>query len=85
MQTKKIILRSIPTILRRMAELFGDYPQTELNYKTPFQLLVAVILSAQTTDVQVNKVTQALFKVVHTPRDVVALGEANLKQYIKTV
>lgn len=77
--------RSIPTILRRMAELFGDYPQTELNYKTPFQLLVAVMLSAQTTDIQVNKVTQSLFKVVHTPRDVVALGESNLKQYIKTV
>jgi endonuclease-3 len=85
MQTKPIIPRSIPTILRRMEALFGDYPQTELNYKTPFQLLVAVMLSAQTTDIQVNKVTQSLFKVVHTPRDVVALGENNLKQFIKTV
>ena len=85
MKTKKILPRSISTILRRMAKLFGHYPQTELNYKTPFQLLVAVVLSAQTTDIQVNKVTQSLFKVVHTPRDVVALGEGNLKQYIKTV
>ena len=57
-------------------------PKTELNYKTPFQLLVAVMLSAQTTDKQVNKVTVTLFKKYKTPRD---FAEANLKVFEKEI
>lgn len=68
-----------------MNTLFADYPMTELNYETPFQLLVAVILSAQTTDKQVNKVTEELFKVVKTPEDILLLWESWVGAYIKTV
>ena len=59
--------------LAYMQELFADYPLTELAYTTPFQLLVAVIMSAQTTDKQVNKVNEHLFRVVERPEDMVAL------------
>ncbi len=60
-------------------------PTTELNYSTPFELLIAVILSAQATDKSVNKATATLFKVASTPQKMVALGEAGLKEYIKTI
>lgn len=60
-------------------------PSTELHYGNPFQLLIAVILSAQATDVGVNKATRALFKKVKTPRAMLALGEQGLKEYIKTI
>lgn len=60
-------------------------PTTELEYGNVYQLLVAVILSAQATDVGVNKATRALFEVVHTPRDMLALGEAGLREYIRTI
>jgi endonuclease-3 len=60
-------------------------PTTELSYKTPFELLVAVILSAQATDKGVNKATQKLFKVANTPRKIYNLGEKGLKEYIKTI
>ena len=60
-------------------------PTTELNYKTPFELLVAVILSAQATDKGVNKATEKLFKVANTPRKIFNLGEKGLKEYIKTI
>jgi endonuclease-3 len=60
-------------------------PRTELHYSNPFQLLVAVILSAQSTDVGVNKATRALFKKVKTPRALLNLGEEGLKDYIKTI
>ena len=60
-------------------------PTTELNYNNRFQLLIAVMLSAQATDVSVNKATKALFKVVKKPEDLVALGETKLKSYIKTI
>jgi len=60
-------------------------PTTELNYKTPFELLISVILSAQATDKSVNKATSGLFKVANTPRKILNLGEKNLKQYIKTI
>ena len=60
-------------------------PSTELHYGNPFQLLIAVILSAQATDVGVNKATRALFKKVRTPRAMLTLGEAGLKEYIKTI
>ena len=60
-------------------------PTTELNYANPFQLLVAVILSAQATDKGVNKATDTLFAIIEHPADVVALGEARLKHYIKSI
>src|SRR5574343_994693 len=60
-------------------------PTTELNYATPFQLLIAVILSAQATDVGVNKATARLFPVAPTPESMLALGEAGLTEYIKTI
>lgn len=65
--------QSIVEVLLTMERLFSDYPLTELEYTSPLQLLVAVILSAQTTDIQVNKVTQSFFKKLHTPDDLVAL------------
>jgi endonuclease-3 len=60
-------------------------PATELQYGNPFQLLIAVILSAQSTDVGVNKATRALFKKVRTPRAMLKLGEADLREHIKTI
>ena len=60
-------------------------PTTELNYSTPFELLIAVILSAQATDKGVNKATDKLFPVANTPEAIYALGEKGLKQYIKTI
>jgi endonuclease-3 len=60
-------------------------PTTELLYDNPFQLLIAVILSAQATDVGVNKATRALYKKVKTPRAMLKLGEEGLKEYIKTI
>jgi endonuclease-3 len=60
-------------------------PETELNYTTPFELLVAVILSAQATDVGVNKATAKLYPVANTPETILALGVDGLKSYIKTI
>lgn len=60
-------------------------PTTELHYRTPFELLVAVVLSAQATDVGVNKATASLFKVANTPKKLFALGEEGLKPYIRTI
>jgi len=60
-------------------------PTTELNYKTTFELLIAVILSAQSTDVGVNKATRKLFPLANTPEKIIALGEKGLKNYIKTI
>jgi endonuclease III len=60
-------------------------PTTELAYQTPFQLLVAVILSAQATDVGVNKATARLFLLAPTPEAMLALGEEGLTEYIKTI
>lgn len=60
-------------------------PTTELNYSTPFELLIAVILSAQATDKGVNKATAKLFPVANTPEAILALGEDGLKHYIKTI
>ena len=69
---------------RRLAELDPD-PQTELEYGNTYQLLVAVVLSAQATDVGVNKATRKLFEAVKTPQQMVDLGEAGLKSHIKTI
>jgi len=60
-------------------------PTTELHYHTPFELLVAVTLSAQATDKGVNKATDKLFPVANTPKTILALGEGGLKKYIKTI
>ncbi|MBV60022.1 endonuclease III [Abyssibacter profundi] len=60
-------------------------PETELNYSSPFELLVAVVLSAQATDVGVNKATAKLFPVANTPEAIAALGVEGLSEYIKTI
>jgi len=60
-------------------------PTTELQYDSPFELLIAVMLSAQATDVSVNKATEKLFPVANTPAAIYALGENKLKNYIKTI
>jgi len=71
-------------IFRRLRE-DNPNPTTELNYQTPFELLIAVILSAQATDVGVNKATQKLFPIANTPEAIVALGVTGLSRYIKTI
>jgi endonuclease-3 len=75
-------------IVDRIFEYFSSQnpePKTELNYTNNFTLLVAVVLSAQATDVGVNKATKALFEVVETPEQMVALGIDKLKSYVKTI
>jgi endonuclease-3 len=70
--------------LARFAEL-NPKPTTELEYHTPFELLVAVILSAQATDVGVNKATRRLYPVANTPQQLLALGEDGLKRHISSI
>ena len=60
-------------------------PETELEFSSPFELLIAVLLSAQATDVSVNKATKKLFPVANTPAAMLALGQENLEQHIKTI
>ena len=62
-----------------------ENPRSDLEYQTPFELLIAVILSAQATDVSVNKATAKLYPVANTPEQILALGEEGLKPYIKTI
>jgi endonuclease III len=68
----------------RLAEL-NPHPTTELEYRTPFELLVAVMLSAQSTDVGVNKATRRLFPVANTPAAMLALGEEKLRAAISSI
>jgi endonuclease-3 len=63
----------------------NPHPTTELEYGNPFQLLIAVILSAQSTDAGVNKATRALFRKVRTPKAMLDLGEDGLREHIKTI
>ena len=63
----------------------NPHPTTELEYSTPFELLVAVILSAQATDTSVNKVTRKLFPIARTPRAIAALGVEGLSKHIRTI
>jgi endonuclease III len=63
----------------------NPHPRTELNYRTPFELLVAVILSAQATDKGVNKATPALFRAADTPAKMLALGVEGVTQYVKSI
>jgi len=74
----------INIIFQRLAE-DNPEPETELYYTNHYTLLVAIVLSAQATDVGVNKATKALFDAVDTPEKMVALGEEKLKSYIKTI
>ena len=74
----------IEEFYRRLQEQMPE-PQGELCYVNPYTLLVAVVLSAQATDVGVNKATGPLFKVADTPEKMVALGEAQVRNYIKTI
>ena len=71
-------------LFARLKEL-NPRPTTELEYSTPFELLVAVTLSAQATDVGVNKATRKLFPVANTPQAILDLGEDGLKKYISTI
>lgn len=71
-------------IFRRLRE-DNPHPTTELNFSSPFELLVAVTLSAQATDVGVNKATAKLFPVANTPEAIYALGVEGLSEYIKTI
>ncbi|WP_293897565.1 endonuclease III [Phenylobacterium sp.] len=80
-----------PAEQARVAELFDRFeaaesdPRTELGYASPYELVVAVALSAQATDVSVNKATERLFKVADTPQKMLALGEAGLKPFISSI
>ncbi|MDP8162103.1 endonuclease III [Pasteurella skyensis] len=71
-------------ILTRLRDQ-NPHPTTELNYNSPFELLIAVILSAQATDVGVNKATAKLFPIANTPQKILDLGVEGLKEYIKTI
>ncbi|WP_148716915.1 endonuclease III [Chitinolyticbacter meiyuanensis] len=72
------------TFYQRLAELDPN-PTTELEYTTPFELLTAVLLSAQATDVGVNKATRRLYPVANTPAAILALGQEGLESYIATI
>lgn len=74
----------IEEFFRRLEERDPD-PRGELDYINPYTLLVAVVLSAQATDIGVNKATGPLFKVADTPEKMLALGEARIRDYIKTI
>jgi endonuclease-3 len=74
----------IAEIFRRFEEQESD-PRTELDYASPYELVTAVALSAQATDVSVNKATARLFKVADTPQKMLALGEAGLKPFISSI
>ncbi|MGX5732104.1 endonuclease III [Pseudoxanthomonas beigongshangi] len=74
----------VQELFSRLREL-NPRPTTELEYSSPFELLVAVTLSAQATDVGVNKATRRLFPVANTPEKILALGEEGLKKYIATI
>ena len=71
-------------IFRRLHD-DNPHPTTELEYTTPFELLISVLLSAQATDVGVNKATRRLYPVANTPTAMLALGEESLTEYIKTI
>ena len=71
--------------IMRIFQRENPNPQCELNFHNPYTLLVAVVLSAQSTDKGVNKATEALFKVADTPQKMLDLGEEKLKEYIKTI
>ncbi len=75
---------AIAELFRRL-EAADPHPKSELEYVNPFTLLVAVVLSAQSTDAGVNKATRALFKIADTPEKMVRLDEAGIREFIKTI
>lgn len=81
---KNLTRKQVYTFFQRLREQ-RPHPTTELNFSSPFELLVAVTLSAQATDVSVNKATDKLFPVANTPEAIYALGVDGLKDYIKTI
>jgi endonuclease-3 len=82
--TRAMTPRQVGRFFENLAAV-NPAPATELAYVDPYTLLVAVILSAQATDVGVNKATEQLFKVADTPEKMLALGEDGLREYIKTI
>jgi endonuclease-3 len=74
----------VAALFQRFVDAVSE-PKGELDYKSPYTLLVAVVLSAQATDVSVNKATKALFKAADSPAKMLALGEAKLRDFIKTI
>ncbi|WP_312684767.1 endonuclease III [Stenotrophomonas chelatiphaga] len=83
-RTAKMPRADVVEMFTRLREL-NPHPKTELEYSSPFELLVAVALSAQATDVSVNKATRKLFPVANTPQAILDLGEEGLKRYISTI
>ncbi|MEK0266445.1 endonuclease III [Stenotrophomonas rhizophila] len=83
-RTARMPKADVIEMFTRLREL-NPHPRTELEYSSPFELLVAVTLSAQATDVGVNKATRKLFPVANTPHAILALGEDGLKKYIATI
>ncbi len=83
-RTAKMPRADVMEMFTRLREL-NPHPKTELEYSSPFELLVAVALSAQATDVGVNKATRKLFPVANTPQAILDLGEEGLKRYISTI
>lgn len=81
---RQMTAAEIAAFLERLAAANPE-PVTELAYGNGYQLLVAVVLSAQATDVGVNKATRRLFELVHTPQQMIDLGEDGLKQHIRTI
>jgi len=69
----------------RRLKTLNPHPKTELKYQSTFELLIAVILSAQATDISVNLATRRLYKVANTPATILELGEAGLKEYVRTI
>lgn len=84
MAVKNMTKKQIQTFFERLREQ-RPHPQTELKYSNPFELLIAVMLSAQATDVSVNKATDKLYPVANTAAQIYALGVEGLKNYIKTI
>ncbi len=78
-------LRSRCSQIFQRLQAANPHPTTELEYKTPFELLVAVMLSAQATDISVNAATRHLFPVANTPEKIIALGEEKLREYIQRI
>lgn len=83
-RTAKMPRADVVEMFTRLREL-NPHPKTELEYSSPFELLVAVALSAQATDVSVNKATRKLFPVANTPQAILDLGEEGLKRHISTI
>lgn len=84
MKTKRMNAQQVESLFATL-QAANPRPQTELEYTSVFELLTAVLLSAQATDVGVNKATRRLFPVAHTPQQILALGLPRLESYIQTI